>query len=93
MPHYLECGHAPLPEEQPELIKRFKEKGRKPTKAAYRRLLNRLYPFDKRKNVYTGNVRGASKRPYGDYLYAQDPEQFEVDFQAWIAKGRPQDEA
>ncbi len=33
--------------------------------------------------------RGQRKRPYGDYLYAQDRAKFECELGEWIAAGRP----
>jgi len=33
---------------------------------------------------HANNRFGNRKRPYGDYLYAQDCEKFEVDYQEWL---------
>ena len=59
----------------------------KKTKKMFRELLNRLFPAknnclsDKEKHII-----GQTKRGYGDYLYSQDREMFNVDYQNWINK-------
>lgn len=69
----------------------------KPTKADYRRFLNERYPVPT-EGQYTVNQagtarnntpRGPKTRPYGDYLYAQDRDMFNYEFNAWIAADCP----
>jgi hypothetical protein len=55
------------------------------TKKAYRDYLNQAYPATDFKNRGTdGIVRGQRKRAYGDYLWFQDREKFEADYQEWL---------
>jgi hypothetical protein len=56
------------------------------TKKAFREHLNKSYPFNPAKNNTHGRNPGARKRAYGDYLYAQDREQFNVEYTEWVAK-------
>lgn len=55
----------------------------KKTKKAYREYLNNKYghEIDKR-----GSLRGASKRLYGDYLYAADKEMFDICYKEWLGQ-------
>jgi hypothetical protein len=51
------------------------------TNKEFRDILNRAFPFDPASNLgrgATGRYR-ANKRPYGDYLFAQDRPQFQFD--------------
>lgn len=54
----------------------------KPTKKAFRDHLNRLHADtpNHRHNRYQQRTR-----PYGDYLYAQDRDKFNVEFTEWAA--------
>jgi hypothetical protein len=55
---------------------------RRPTKKAFREFLNREYPEpDHREGRYHQRTR-----PYGDYLYAQDREKFDVEYTEWLAQ-------
>lgn len=55
------------------------------TRADYRRYLNALYPNASEVSGKGANGRyRPTKRAYGDYLYAQDREMFEVNYQEWI---------
>lgn len=50
------------------------------TKKMFREQLNKEFPAAKsyKNNQYTNRVR-----PYGDYLYSQDREMFNVNFEDW----------
>lgn len=57
------------------------------TRKAFREELNR----SGYQHSHANNRFGNRKRPYGDYLYAQDREKFEVDYAEWIEKqNKPQ---
>lgn len=52
------------------------------TRKEFREILNQRFPFNP--NDQGKGERGrykATKRPYGDYLYRQDREMFEIDYQ------------
>lgn len=49
------------------------------TKKAFKDVLNRVYPDPSYKN---GKYH-QSTRPYGDYLYSQDKDQFDMLFEEW----------
>jgi hypothetical protein len=51
----------------------------------FREVLNKADRGDWRNGAYHQKTR-----PYGDYLYAQDREKFQIDMMEWIAKGRPE---
>ncbi len=55
-----------------------------------------LRPLDKTELTRVGMHVGPSgtryaqlKRPYGDYMYAQDRDKFMVDLREWLEKGQP----
>jgi hypothetical protein len=50
------------------------------TKKAFREYLNQLGGENHRNGVYQQRTR-----PYGDYLYFQDRDKFDVDYAEWIA--------
>jgi hypothetical protein len=50
------------------------------TKKAFREYLN---SFDDGEPTYRNGRYHSTKRAYGDYLYAQDPEMFNVQFKEW----------
>jgi hypothetical protein len=56
------------------------------TKKAFREHLNTMCPFNRAENNTHGQNPGPKKRAYGDYLYAQDREQFDVEYMKWVAK-------
>jgi hypothetical protein len=60
----------------------------KVTRAAFRRHLNAMHPTpDGQYTVEQSRVRrGARVRPYGDYLWHQDREKFEVEYQEWLGQ-------
>ena len=53
----------------------------KTTKKAFREYLNQLC---KDGNKWKNGVYSQRKREYGDYLYHQDKEQFEVQYKKWL---------
>ena len=53
----------------------------KPTKKAFREYLNKIAENEPRHRNYRYQQR---TRPYGDYLYAQDREKFNADYQDWL---------
>ncbi len=57
-----------------------------PTKKAFRKYLNAKYPLTsggRGKVSGRGPTYGATKRPYGDYLYTQDREKFDAEYAEW----------
>lgn len=59
------------------------------SRTAFRRLLNETYPTPgPQYTVEQSRVqRGARVRPYGDYLWHQDREKFEAEYQEWCQRG------
>lgn len=64
------------------------------TKKMFREYLNKEFPNpdgagSKGAAGLSGKGRyGATKRPYGDYLYACDREMFDMEYRDWISKHR-----
>ncbi len=54
---------------------------KKLTKKAFREYLNSLGGANHRNGMYQQRTR-----PYGEYLYAQDRDKFNVDYEEWKAK-------
>lgn len=83
----LQSGHKVTVSPKPARVEPEPSKSSKPskhrTRAAYRRYLNEMdvaYPSPRHKH---GRYE-QRKRAYGDYLYAQDREKFDVDYAAWL---------
>ncbi len=55
----------------------------KPTKKAFREFLNEHFPLPTHRN----GPYHQRTRPYGDYLYAQDREKFDHEYQEWCDAG------
>lgn len=58
----------------------------KKTKKQFIEFLNAQYPFNPNNNQgkgYKGKYK-PTKRGYGDYLYSQDREMFNRDYQNWL---------
>ncbi len=55
------------------------------TKKMFREHLNARYPVPEARGTVNaaGPVYGPTKRPYGDYLYAQDRDKFDLEFEEW----------
>lgn len=62
------------------------------SKKAFREYLNSLDHLGNHRSEHTHNGRrhifGQRTRKYGDYLYAQDREKFNVDYEEWLAEMR-----
>lgn len=77
--HVVRNGHGVV-------ILRFKHRVPKISKKKFREYLNVTYPDRDRYTVNGGGrVYGATKRPYGDYLYAQDRDKFNAEYAEWAA--------
>jgi hypothetical protein len=58
------------------------------TKKAFRRYLNERHPSQVVAGLKQGSMPGPRTRGYGDYLYSQDKEMFDVEYEAWVDKHR-----
>ncbi len=56
---------------------------RKPTKKAFREHLNKVHPLPLHRN----GPYHQRTRAYGDYLYAQDKERFDIEYKEWRDAG------
>ncbi|MFA5759638.1 MAG: hypothetical protein WC942_09835 [Clostridia bacterium] len=58
------------------------------TKKEFKELLNKEYPFNKEDKGKGKNGKyKPSKRAYGDYLYSQDKEMFNVSYKRYLETG------